>query len=52
VGQGGNQVGDAGAKAIGEALKVNFSLHRLDLVRLFLLFSFWLCFGLVVLWCE
>ncbi len=36
--QGENQVGDAGAMAIGEALKVNNSVQDLDLVRY--MFSF------------
>jgi len=35
--QGGNGIGDAGARGLGEVLKVNSSLQRLWLVRLFLL---------------
>ena len=35
--QNGNQIGDRGAEMIGEGLKVNSSLGRLDLVRLVLL---------------
>jgi hypothetical protein len=31
--QGSNQIGDAGAKAIAEALKDNSSLQKLSLVR-------------------
>ena len=38
--QGGNEIGDEGAKIIGEALKVNTSLLGLGLVSYFL-FSFW-----------
>ncbi len=33
--QRGNQISDAGAAGLGEGLKVNSSLQRLDLVRLF-----------------
>ena len=33
--QGGNQISDAGAAGLGEGLKVNSSLQRLNLVRLF-----------------
>jgi hypothetical protein len=40
-----NQVGDAGAKAIGEALKVNITLKQLRLVRFFCC-SFGFCFVL------
>jgi hypothetical protein len=39
-----NQVGDAGAMAIGEALKVNSRVQELDLVR----FLYGLCVGYVV----
>ncbi len=38
--QGGNEIGDEGAKFIGEALKVNTSVQSLDLVSN-CLFSFW-----------
>ena len=36
--QDGNQIGDRGAEMIGEGLKVNSSLKKLYLVRLFYLF--------------
>jgi hypothetical protein len=38
--QGENQVGDAVANAIGEALKVKSGVQDLDLVRLFLFIYF------------
>ncbi len=43
--QGENQVGDAGAMAIGEALKVNSSVQKLFLVRLLTFFFFVSCVG-------
>jgi hypothetical protein len=42
-----NQVGDAGAKAIGKALRVNCSVKELSLVRLLFV---WVMFGVLV--CE
>jgi hypothetical protein len=50
--QRSNQVGDTGAKVIGDALKVNSSLHKLDLVRLCIVVRLCgLCLGVVVLFC-
>ena len=42
--QGNNHVGDVGACALGEGLKVNNSLRELHLVRLF--------FGHVFFWAD
>ena len=46
--QDGNQIGDRGAEMIGEGLKVNSSLQRLHLVRLFFCVEFLVVAGVMM----